>query len=165
MPRFFRGRAVPGDVAELAGGASSALAWGRAEDGGLVVATVGELVMAAEVEHRIPWDLVESATWTEPVLALRFRERPGAPVRGRQLRLEQSGELPPAIRERVTQSVVLSRHVPLAGELGAVFAVRKDAAGEIRWTVTFDDGLDPADPVVRARADEALAAIRETLGI
>lgn len=165
MPRFFRGRSVPDEVAEVAGGSGSALAWGRLATGELVVAALGELIVAGEEPLRVPWDLVEAATWTEPVLTLRFREQPGAPVRGRELRLEESGKLPPAIRERVTQSVVLSRHVPLVGDRGAVFAVRQDAEGATRWTVTFDEGLDPADPSVRARADEALAGIRATLGI
>jgi hypothetical protein len=31
--------------------------------------------------------------------------------------------------------------------------------------VTFDAGLDPRDPVLRAEADEALAELRATLGV
>jgi hypothetical protein len=78
--------------------------------------------------------------------------------------LGEPGKLPPVVRERVTKSVVISRRVPMEGELGAVLAARRDAAGAVSWTVTFDAGLDAADPVLQQRARRELVELRRSYG-
>ena len=78
--------------------------------------------------------------------------------------LDEPGSLPTVVYERVTSSVVVSERVALRGELGARIVARRAGDG-LRWTVTFDAGLDPRDPVLRAEADEALAELRATLGV
>ena len=58
----------------------------------------------------------------------------------------------------------MSERVELRGELGARIVARRAGEG-LRWTVTFDPGLDPSDPALRAEADAALAELRSTLGV
>jgi hypothetical protein len=36
---------------------------------------------------------------------------------------------------------------------------------DIAWSIVFDAGLDPGDPVLRQSADRALADLRSSLGI
>jgi hypothetical protein len=111
---------------------------------------------------RIPWDLVDKATWDEPVLEMTVRARPGAPARPVRLRLEEPGDLPVVVRERVVASVVVQQHVALRGDKGARIVARQGSDdGVVRWSVVFDPGLDPRDPALRAEADEALARLRD----
>jgi hypothetical protein len=60
----------------------------------------------------------------------------------------------------------VQRHVALRGEAGARFLGRRvPGSTDLRWSVVFDAGLDPRDPVLRARADDALAVLRSSLGV
>jgi hypothetical protein len=70
------------------------------------------------------------------------------------------------IRERVNASIVVQRRIELVGERGARFVARREpGTTDLRWSVVFDAGLDPSDPELRRRADEALAALRVSLGV
>jgi hypothetical protein len=52
------------------------------------------------------------------------------------------------------------------GERGARFVARRVAgSSELRWSVVFDVGLDPADPDLRRRADAILGELRTSLGV
>jgi len=123
-----------------------------------------------ESQIRLPWDRVIKATWEEPLSALTVQPTPGGANRLLQLRIDDPGNLPATIRERVLASIVVSQHVALEGDAGARIVARRDfdaAQGEpaVRWAVLFDAGLDPNDPVVRAGADAALADLRGSLGL
>ena len=61
------------------------------------------------------------------------------------------------VRERVTATVVLQRHVPIAGRRGLRVIARRAPGGDraVTWVYEFDEGVDPADPAVRAAADAA----------
>ena len=71
------------------------------------------------------------------------------------------------VRERVTASVVLQRHVPLAGRRGVRVIGRRAPRGNapIEWFYEYDEGVDPADPAVRTAAAEALVAARGDVGL
>ena len=97
--------------------------------------------------------------------------RTRAPDRARPVSLRvpiegDAGALPSVVKERVNASIVVSRHVELQGERGArLVARRTPGSSELRWSVVFDPGLDPADPDLRASADAALEALRGSLGV
>lgn len=111
----------------------------------------------------IPWHTIAKAEWAEPFLEIVVSTGP----RGELLRLEfeDPGRLPPVIRERVTDSVIISEHRTLPNGHGATFAARRLPGDEIAWSVTFDSGVDPSDPVHQAQATEMLTALRSTLGV
>ena len=68
------------------------------------------------------------------------------------------------MRERVTASVLLVRHVPITGKRGVRVVGRRAPSGPapVHWVYEYDAGIDPEDPVVRAAAESALAAARTT---
>jgi hypothetical protein len=110
------------------------------------------------------WDRIESAAWDEPLLDLVINDEHGS--RLEQLRLDRAGDLPAAVHDRVTASVVTSERWELADGRFATFAARRRSSdGEIHWTVVFDSGLDPNDPDLRAAADAIVNELRQSLGI
>ncbi len=112
---------------------------------------------------RIPWHEVSKATWTEPVLEITPEGASGPAFR---VDLDEARDLPAAVHDRVTDSVVISEWVELTPTAGARMVARRDSDdGSIHWSVVFDAGLDPADPGLRATVDEALGRLRDALGI
>jgi hypothetical protein len=127
-----------------------------------VVATDRALYLN-EPGERLAWDRITKATWDEPTLELVVA---GPPTRRLRLTVDQSRDLPAAVRDRVTASVVVSERLDLGGGQGATAVARRSSEdGSIRWNVVFDRGLDPSDPTLREAADIALANLRESLGI
>lgn len=111
----------------------------------------------------IPWHQIVKAEWAEPFLDVVVTAGP----RGELIRLEfeDSGRLAPVIRERVTDSVIISEHRMLSNGAGATFAARRLPGDEIAWSVSFDSGVDPTNPDNQAQATEVLAELRSTLGV
>jgi hypothetical protein len=132
-----------------------------------VVATDDALVLPQGADpERVPWDLVLRVSWEPGGFELVSQERPGARADTRQVPVPDAGALPGVIKERVNASIVVARQVALDGERGArIVARRTPGSSELRWSVVFDAGLDPRDPDLRAAADEALAALRGSLGV
>jgi hypothetical protein len=115
---------------------------------------------------RIPWDRVLKAKWVDPTLEVLTQPGPGGVTRMLRFRLDETGEMPVVVRERVTASIVVTEHVPLDGQRGVRVVARSDSdTGDIRWSMVFDQGLDSSDPDLRSRADEALARVRSQMGI
>jgi hypothetical protein len=140
------------------------------EKGERVLAAGGDLVATDVALHfpgadgyiRLPWDRIQQAVWKEGLLVI--REVGGTRHR---VRLDEPGSVPETVRERVTASVVVSRHVALSGGKGVRIAARRQArgAGELRWTFVFDAGLDPTDPGLLAEAEQALEDLRHQTGL
>jgi hypothetical protein len=138
------------------------LARGTSQTGEAVLATPLAL-QVPDRDLRIPWDRVASATWDDPIL----RVVTTGPRETYELALHEEGQLPEVIRERVQASILVSEHVMLRGDSGARFSARREPAGdaEVRWTVTFDAGLDPQDADLRELAERALDRLRLTYGV
>ncbi|WP_435747112.1 hypothetical protein [Nocardioides sp. SYSU DS0663] len=113
---------------------------------------------------RIPWELVEAATWDVDTGELVVREvgtwGEVRPVH--RFSVAEPGRLLQLVRERVTASIVLQRHVPVDGRRGVRVVARRAPTGDraLSWVYEFDEGVDPDDPAVRAAADQALVAAR-----
>jgi len=134
-----------------------------------VVATEKSLLLP-EVEGgalRIPWDLVLRTAWEEDAVEVTAQDSPGGrPVVHRIALSADPIVLASVIRERVNASIVVQRRIELVGERGARFVARREpGTTDLRWSVVFDAGLDPGDLDLRRRADEALAALRVSLGV
>lgn len=163
---------IPAGVAESLGvrRGEKVIAWGIRETPGVqgaqyVVAT--DRALYEQVSgRRIPWHLVSKAAWDEPRLDLVLIDESGAPATPLGLTLAEANDLPPAVRDRVTDSVVVTERVDLGDGAGALMSARRGSDdGEIRWSIVFDSGLDPADPELRRRASDALVQLRDSLGI
>jgi hypothetical protein len=153
-----------GPPEEVAAG-EKVLAWASSATGP-VAGTRAALYLPDGV--RIPWEHVEAADWDLESETLKVREVGtwGEPRPAYALELTDAGRLLELVRERVTATVVIQRHVPIRGRLGVRVIGRRAPAGarELSWFFQYDEGVDPGDPFVEHAAQEALAAARNDVG-
>jgi hypothetical protein len=123
---------------------------------------------------RLPWEEIEAADWDHDLARLRVSEvgQWGRPRVEHALTLDEStpsdtDRLLQLVRERVTASVLLVRHVPISGKRGVRVVGRRAPSGRtpVQWVYEYDAGIDPADPVVQAAAAAALASARGDVGL
>jgi hypothetical protein len=147
------------------------LAWAESSIGPL--AGTRDAVYLPRVEPpghwaRVPWEQVEAADWDKESEVLRVIEVGtwGEARPEHRFAVTDSGRLLELVRERVTASVVLQRHVPIFGKRGVRVIARRAPRGnqELRWLFEYDQGVDPRDPFVEQAAHEALSAAREEVG-
>jgi hypothetical protein len=83
------------------------------------------------------------------------------------LEAEEPRRLLELIRERVTASVVLQRHVPVEGKRGLRVVARRAPGrrGDLIWSVRYDEGVNPDDPEVQRLAADALATAKNDVGL
>jgi hypothetical protein len=136
----------------------------RLRDGGWVAATDQGLVGAG---WRAPWSAASHAQWYDDAGTLEVAWLDDAGERrDRSLVLEEPGLLPETVYERVTATILLSRHLPVRGRQGvSVVARRQPGSEEVEWQVVADAGVDAADPQVSARVDEVVRAMSTELGL
>lgn len=141
---------------------------GGTRDALYVVRRRGGGALGLEETVRIPWEEVQAADWDQEAGSLTVAEvgEWGAPRPGHVFVLDEPGQLLELVRERVTASIVLQRHVLVSGRRGVRVIARRAPRGDqpIRWLFEFDEGLDPSDPEVRRVAEEALDAARAEVG-
>jgi hypothetical protein len=156
-------RRTPPPVEVAAG--EKVLAWAESETGP-VAGTRSALYLPGG--GRIPWEQVESADWDLDSTTLKVTEVGtwGQPRAAYSLVLTGPGRLVELVRERVTATVVLQRHVPIRGNRGVRVIARRAATGdrELTWLFEYDQGIDPDDPFVEHAAQEALAAAQGEIG-
>ncbi len=152
-------RSLPAEAGVTLEPGERVLVHARTPDGTYVVATDRALRLPGE--EPLPWYRIDRAMWDEE--GLRIVATDGAE---RWLALPEPGRLPEAVRERVTSSILASRHVSL-GNRGGVRLVARRVPGQdtAEWEFVFDPGLDPADPGLRAAAEQALEELRRNLGV
>ena len=118
---------------------------------------------------RIPWEEVEAADWDQETSTLRVVEVGswGHQRPEHAFTIEEPGRLLELVRERVTASIVLQRHVPVHGRRGLRVIARRAPRGDrpVQWVYEYDEGVDPDDPEVRRLAEEALEAARADVGL
>lgn len=145
------------------------ISWGVGDktdpDGSLIVATDVALYEQRSW-RRIEWQQVTKGTWEQPEFVIDFDDEGVA--RRLRIRVDDARDIPAAVRDRVTDTVVVSEYRTLEGDRGAFFVARRSPdgdVGDIRWSVVFDEGLDPGSTATRERADAELEQIRASLGI
>lgn len=131
----------------------------RTPEGGHVVATT--LALHLPGGPRLPWHLMDKAVWDEDGVTVTMTD--GFVHRAA---LPEPGTLPETIRERVTSTIVASRHVTINGRGGVRLVARRIPGYDtLRWEFIFDPGLDAQDPGLRAHAEQALEEVRRSLGV
>lgn len=144
------------------------LAWAGATSGDLVGGTRDALHLPDREPPRLPWEEIASADWDADERELHVVEvgTYGEVRPEHRLALTDPDRLLSLVRERVTASIVVQRHVPVRGQQGLRVLGRRAPGGHgaIAWFVDYDEGLDPADPDVAAVADEALSSARGDVG-
>lgn len=140
---------------------------GGTRDALYVVRRLGT-ALAVDETVRIPWEEVQAADWDKDASTLRVTEVGswGEQRPEHQFTLDDPGLLLQLVRERITASIVLQRHVPVDGRRGMRVIARRAPRGDrpVQWIYEYDEGVDPADPDVRRAAEEALAAAQAEVG-
>ncbi|MBB6629397.1 hypothetical protein H5V45_18870 [Nocardioides sp. KIGAM211] len=117
----------------------------------------------------VPWERLQAADWDLDTTTLRVSEVGtwGEPRPEHVFVIEEPRLLLELVRERITASVVLQRHVPVDGRRGVRVIARRAPRGDqpVAWVFEYDEGIDPDDPLVRTAADDALLAARDELGL
>ncbi len=160
-------RRTPAPLAVPAG--ERVLASCESVDGVVLAGTRDAFYIGSDPVVRVPWERVEAADWDRDGSALRV-SLVGAWGEEKVVHshaLTEPGRLLELVRERVTASVVLQRHVPLAGRRGVRVIGRRPSRGhgEIEWFFEYDEGVDPDDPAVARASAAALAAARADVGL
>ena len=134
----------------------------------MVAGTRDALYLPGPPPRRVPWEQVEAADWDLDTDTLRVSEVGtwGEPRPSYELTMTEPGRLLELVRERITASVVLQRHVPIRGKRGVRVIARRAPSGsrELSWLFEYDEGIDPADPFVAHAAREALSAAQNEAG-
>jgi hypothetical protein len=141
------------------------LAAARLIDGTWVAATQDGLLLPG---RRLEWASVAHAEWADDGATLTVDElvTAGGDRGTWRLVLDEPGRLPEVVRERVTASIVASRHTSVRGRAGVrVVARRARGSDELVWQVVVDRELDPADPGVQAASVAAIADLSRELGL
>ena len=158
----FGARRPPVEVAD----GEKVLAW-TLTTGGEVLAGTREAIYLSGT--RLAWEDVETADWDRDTELFRVVEvgRWGEPRIEHQVAISEPRRLLELVRERVTASVLLVRHVPIDGRRGLRVIARRPPSGHagVSWVYEFDEGVDPDDPVVRQKAETALAEARADVGL
>lgn len=139
------------------------LATADGPDGEAVATTLGLRLPGADGEgSAVEWSEIESASWDGDESRLDLMLVADAVGRRQRHRivLEAPGRLVDVVREQVTASVVISRHVPVATGRGVRVTGRRTPRGELSWSAQLDRGVDLDDPDTRARVDAAVEAVR-----
>jgi hypothetical protein len=157
--RLRGGEPLPDGVAMPLERGERVLTWGRIRGGRLAAATDFGLRVVGpggeDVMHR--WHEIDRAGWADGVLEIDRTDRSRTTYQ-----LTEPRGVPPAVREHVTASVVVSVRHELGPAAGIrVVARRNLATGELRWSAVPDPGLDPNDPLVRAQSDALVERVRK----
>jgi hypothetical protein len=136
----------------------------RLRDGGWLAATDQGLVGAG---WRAPWSAATHAQWYDDAATLQVAWLDAAGERQDQsLVLDEPGMLPETVHERVTATILLSRHLPVRGRDGVrVVARRQPGSDEVEWQVVADPGVDAGDPQVGTMVREGIRAMSADLGL
>jgi hypothetical protein len=168
LSRKERGRTPAPAVA--VGPGEKVLASATAADGTVLAGTRDAFYVVAGGEtRRVPWEQVEAADWDRDTDMFRLSEVGSwgdqRPVHAATL--TEPGRLLELVRERVTASVVLQRHVAVGGRRGLRVIARRapSGAGGVQWVYEYDEGVDPDDPGVREAARTALELARRDVGL
>lgn len=156
-------RKVPPDVTELLGERERALAWSPLTPEGWLVATDDRLHIT-QPPLNVRWVEVLGASWDDPLLDVRLLTDDG--VSAVQVEPTDARSVPQVVRERIEQSLMVEKHVPLVGSRGIRFLARRDpVTAEVFWQRLADPGLDLGNPQVAAAADRAEAELQEIYGL
>jgi hypothetical protein len=145
------------------------VSWASTPDGGAVVATQLGLWLPGAAA-RLPWHLVDKASWRDARLTVTPAVDTGDGVLVEQapvsVALSVPRDLPQTVRVRVQRAIAYTSHSPLPSG-GGVRVVGRRVAGRdgVTWQRVFDPGVDPDDPAVRSAVTRLVERARVELGV
>lgn len=158
---------------DASGGKDDILAAVQLTDGHWVAGTRSAVYLPTDAPdglRRVGWEKIERAGWDSEASILNIFETTdfGTPLRATELKVDDPGRFGQLLRERVDASIVIQRHVPLAGKRGVRIIARRNPSttdAAVTWNFVLDKGLEPDQPGVLDAAEAALREVREEFGI
>jgi hypothetical protein len=152
-------RSLPAEAGVTLDPGERVLVHARTEDGGFVVVTDRALRLPGA--EALPWHRIDRAQWDQQGLSVTATDGTA-----HRVLVPEPGRVPEAVRERVTSSILVNRHVRLSAAGGVRLVARRlPGRSEAGWDLVFDPGLNPSDPGLRAAAEQALEDLRRTMGV
>ncbi|HEX5018370.1 MAG TPA: hypothetical protein VFX15_12390 [Actinomycetes bacterium] len=123
------------------------LAWADDGHGRLVVAseTALHLQRTPPDYTRFGWEQIEHASYDSGVMTIEL----GPELGSASLRVPvgTGRELPVAIRDRITASVVVDRFIPLVDDRGVRIIGRRSTGGDVTWRLDVDPSIADQESV------------------
>ena len=164
MSWFKQVPAMPPELAAAVASEGRLLAWAT-HSGGLIAVTKNSLVDISNTEKSVtPWSDSLQAKWESPDLTVIFQGHSESTPTSRSWILDEASQLPRAVRDRVTSTVVVDRvfELPNAGRVR--FVARKGETS-ILWTPIPDDLPASQTEIGQIEIAQAVAELRASFGI
>jgi hypothetical protein len=164
MGWFKQALALPPELAQAIASEGRLLDWASHSEG-LLAVTKDSLVEVSGNEVMItPWTDSLQAKWEPPCLTVIFQGQTDSKPAARSWNLDESSQLPRAVRDRVTSAVVVDRvfELPNAGRVR--FVARKDT-NQAYWTAIPDDLVAGKSEAGHYEISQALSELRSSFGI
>ncbi|MEO7069542.1 MAG: hypothetical protein ABI131_03525 [Nostocoides sp.] len=171
LRRPSRPSALPGAVREALHDRTpeKVLAWAVDDSTGDVVVAGIHRVFVVSPDGQValdrPWHLIDGGSWDADDEALTVTWVEGSPIT-RWVFRDGATFVPETLRERVQASVVLAETLRLGGRRTARVVLRQDlATGSMLAQTLLGPGVRAADPGVRQLTQEAMARLKEQVGM
>jgi len=164
MSWFKQAPPMPPELAAAVASEGRLLAWST-HSGGLLAITKNSLVDISDTEKSVtPWSDSLQAKWEPPNLTVIFQGHSESTPTSRSWILNEASQLPRAVRDRVTSTVVVDRvfELPNAGKVR--FVARKDQTS-ILWSSIPDHLAASQTEIGQLEIAKAVAELRSSFGI
>lgn len=166
---LFRRRKPPAKLRPKLERSERVLAWARTVEARAVVVTTHGLWLPEQ--PRLGWHHVHKATWSGSRLTVVPAVPVGDPVpfdggasftvmadgAPMTAQLADAGDVPHAVRQRVTRSVAYTAHHPFPAGGVRVVARRVPGVDGLAWYVRYDEGTPTDEPSVVSRTAQLVA--------
>jgi len=155
---------MPAELVEAVAPEGRLLAWSTHSNGLLAVTKNSLVDVTAQAKTVTPWSESVQAKWEPPRLTVVFQgEMEQAPT-ARSWVLDEASQLPRAVRDRVTSTVVVDRlfELPNAGKVR--FVARKDE-NRSYWTAIAEDQVASQTEIGQQEIAKAVVELRSAFGI
>jgi hypothetical protein len=164
MGWFKQAPALPPELAQAITNEGRLLDWARCSVGLLAVTKDSLVEVSGDQVTITPWTESLQAKWEPPSLTVIFQGQNDPKPIARSWILDESSQLPLAVRDRVTCAVVVDRvfELPNAGKVR--FVARKDEK-RAHWSVIADDQRASESELGQEEIAKALLELRSSFGI
>jgi len=161
---FKQAPAMPAELSAVVLQEGRLLAWAH-HSNGLIAVTKNSLIdISDQVTTVTPWTDSVQAKWEPPHLNVVFQGQMESKPTSRSWILDEASQLPRAVRDRVTSTVVVDRvfELPNAGKVR--FVARKDEKS-VLWTAIADDQAASQTEIGQLEIAKAVVELRSSFGI
>jgi hypothetical protein len=164
MSWFKQTPAIPDELAAAIAPHGRLLGWASHSDG-LIAVTKNALVdISSQATTVTPWIDSVQAKWEPPNLTVAFQGQLDTVPTTRSWILDELSQLPRAIRDRVTSTVVVDRVFDLPNAGTVRFVARKDEKS-VYWSAIAHDLAASQTEIGQQEIAKAIVELRSTFGI